>query len=167
MLPRSLVCAAPLVILLAGALATTACDDGDSDPADGSAANLGAAGATGTAGSGGGGAGVSGPSGASGSADETCLCSFQNGTHGIDLARGCRLRLRDEPEVLVCSHDETQCGGITIGCDLVAVTDGVLEHQKLASCPNPAGVPDGWRAPTNEELALLASAPECPGEGQE
>jgi hypothetical protein len=161
---RSLVCAVPFVVLLVGSLVTAACDDGDSAPADGSGANLGAAG---TAGGAGAASGTSGQSGAGDSADETCLCSFENGTHGIDLARGCWVRLRDEPEVLVCSHDETRCGGVAIACDLVSVADGVLERQQFPSCPNPAGVPDGWREPTDEELALFASATECPDETQE
>ena len=151
----------PLKKLAATALAilTAACDDNNpsNTSEDGGKATLGDAGPGGSSGeSGASGSGSTGGSAGAGG----CRCTFTNGTHGVNPERGCRLRLRATPEVLVCSTAEGACGGITIGCDLASVTGGILEYLTFPNCP--ATKAPGWRDPSDAEKARWSSAPDCP-----
>lgn len=144
-----------LITFAAFALACSG-DDAHRRDLDGAVLGGGSGGSSGSATGGGSGQPVGGAAGGAG-----CLCTFANGLNGLDLALGCWKRIREAPEVLFCGKVAEDCGGVALRCTLVLEHDGVLEAQSFSSCPNPRGIPAGWRTPTPAEEAQLASVQAC------
>lgn len=141
-----------LLCLLAACSDTT--EPGTPSTTDQLAAGGGASGAAG--------AEAGGEAGGAAGGAESCAsdCPFFAREFALDLSRGCKTRVRDEPELVLCPTGEGACGGIDIGCWLAFEADGYLQLQSFPGCPILA--PAGWREPTDAELTLWQTAPLCP-----